>query len=269
MIARGKGNVKCDFCFWYVWEAPGRRRRSEVRGMEFSFRTEIARLAKGVDEAVFVHRVWFLVMNNEANGRNFHDGKYWTYDSVRALAKIFYFWTPRQLQRIVRNCVEKGLIETGNFAENACDRSTWYTVTETVKSIYANGEMDFTEPSNSCDQTVTAISPNGEMIYREQIKDQIEDQIEGAPARRKMRKEPERQAYGEFGNVRLSGEELRKLCSRWTEEQVGQAIESLSAYMRSKGKRYADHYATLLNWLKRDHPPGASGKLIEEEWAND
>lgn len=52
--------------------------------------------------------------------------------------------------------------------------------------------------------------------------------------------------YGEFKNVFLSDEELTRL-----KEKVPDAmrrIESLSVYMKSSGKVYADHYAQLLNW---------------------
>ncbi len=76
-------------------------------------------------------------------------------------------------------------------------------------------------------------------------------------------------AYGEFGNVKLTDAELDKLLERWDDAQVSGEIEALSAYMRSKGKRYVDHYATLLNWLKRDFPSAGKTKLIEEDWANE
>ncbi len=66
---------------------------------------------------------------------------------------------------------------------------------------------------------------------------------------------PAKEAYGEFGNVKLTAEELDKPLACWTKEQVGQEIEALSLYQRGKGKRYAGHYATLLNWLKKDYPP--------------
>ena len=83
--------------------------------MEFCFNSQIARITKGADEAVFVHRVWYLTFNNEANDRNFRNGKYWTYDSVSALQKVFDFWTIKQIRRIIKNCVDLGLIETGNL----------------------------------------------------------------------------------------------------------------------------------------------------------
>ncbi len=76
--------------------------------------------------------------------------------------------------------------------------------------------------------------------------------------------------YGEFENVRLTDAQLDKLNARFPPEQVQREIEALSGYMRSKGKRYADHYATLLNWLRRDFPPSQDKpKLIEESWCQD
>ena len=238
--------------------------------MEFSFHTEIARITGCADEAAFVHRIYFLVMNNEANERNFQGGKYWTYDSMQALSKIFYFWTPKQLRRIARNCEKLGLIETGKFAENPLDRRVWYTVTDLVKSIYRDGQMHSPKWANEEPQTGKCSDPNGQMIYKEQLKDQLEDQIEDGDAHAREDSKPERMAYGEFGNVRLSGEELEKLCACWEETQVHSAIESLSDYMASKGKRYKNHYATLRNWLRRDFPQGRrGGGLIEEDWVNE
>lgn len=243
--------------------------------MEFSFNTEVARITHCADEAAFVHRVWYLVFNNEVNDRNLHNGKYWTYDSLQALAKVFDFWTPRQLRRIIKNCIDLGLVETGQFSENPFDRRTWYTVTERVQSIYRKEQTHLTEPANGDGKTgesdlpeqADENCPNGQMI-KGAIEDQVKDQIGdvSAPLKKSKRKQPERQRYGEFGNVLLSEEEVDKLCSRWAGEQVDRAIESLSAYMASKGKKYANHYATLLNWLKRDNPLNSSGKLIEEDW---
>ena len=78
----------------------------------------------------------------------------------------------------------------------------------------------------------------------------------------------EKTAYGEFGNVYLTHAEYDKLHTRWTEAQVAQEIENLSAYMASKRKRYESHYATLLNWLKKDFPPQSKTTLIEEDWVH-
>lgn len=58
--------------------------------------------------------------------------------------------------------------------------------------------------------------------------------------------------YSEFNNVKLSDEEKAKLIERFGgEKNVNILIEELGTYLASTGKRYASHYATLLNWGKR------------------
>jgi len=54
--------------------------------------------------------------------------------------------------------------------------------------------------------------------------------------------------YGEFKNVKLTEEEYKKL----EEKNLLPYIEKLSAYMKSKGKRYKSHYATILTWSRKD-----------------
>lgn len=54
--------------------------------------------------------------------------------------------------------------------------------------------------------------------------------------------------YGEFKNVLLTDDEYKKL----EEINALSQIENLSSYIASTGKRYKSHYATILNWDRRD-----------------
>ena len=65
--------------------------------MVYSFDSRIAELY-GVDEAVFIHNLYYWLMKNEANGRHYYDGKSWTYNSLQAFAKLFPFWSRRQIE---------------------------------------------------------------------------------------------------------------------------------------------------------------------------
>ena len=58
-------------------------------------------------------------------------------------------------------------------------------------------------------------------------------------------------ALGEFENVLFTVDELEKLKERFPYDWVDR-IERLSAYMQSTGKRYKSHYATVLNWARKD-----------------
>lgn len=67
----------------------------------------------------------------------------------------------------------------------------------------------------------------------------------------KSRIEENKTKYGDLKNVGLSAEEYTKLTTRYGRSAITSLIGELSTYMASSGKRYKDHYATLLNWAKR------------------
>ncbi len=57
--------------------------------------------------------------------------------------------------------------------------------------------------------------------------------------------------YGEFKNISLSDEEYKKL-SKKLEHHLEIMIDKLSRYIKSSGKDYKSHYATLLTWYDED-----------------
>lgn len=58
-------------------------------------------------------------------------------------------------------------------------------------------------------------------------------------------------AYGEYANVILSDEELRKLQSEFPYDWQ-QRIDRLSEYIASKGAKYKSHFATIRAWARKD-----------------
>lgn len=56
--------------------------------------------------------------------------------------------------------------------------------------------------------------------------------------------------YGEYKNVLLSDEEIRRL--KRDIPRYEDYIDNLSDYIASKGDKYKSHYATIRNWYKRD-----------------
>lgn len=57
--------------------------------------------------------------------------------------------------------------------------------------------------------------------------------------------------FGRFGNVVLSDEEYRELGKLYPTEYK-QLIERLSIYMKSSGKRYQNHFATVCLWAEKE-----------------
>jgi hypothetical protein len=114
----------------------------------------------GVEESIFIHNLYFWILKNEANGRHWYEGRHWTYNSMAAFSELFPFWTTSQMRRIISNCVAKGAVIKGNFNKSNYDRTTWYALSETVTSIYANRHFDLLESTNGIVQTNSPIPDN-------------------------------------------------------------------------------------------------------------
>lgn len=70
------------------------------------------------------------------------------------------------------------------------------------------------------------------------------------PLPKKRKEKPENKIFGEFSNVVLSTTEAEKLQELY-KDKLNSAIEILSSYIASSGKKYKSHYAVLgkHNWV--------------------
>jgi hypothetical protein len=96
---------------------------------------------------------------------------------------------------------------------------------------------------------------------------------------RKEKKRIEYSIYGEFNNVKLTNEEFNKLVSMYSLKTIQDKIQDLSLYIKSKGKKYSSHYATIQSWLRKDgvypnkqtevkHDPKADIERMKKEIEN-
>lgn len=135
---------------------------------EYHFNAELAQ-RHGVNGAIFLHAMAFWIAKNQANGRHFHEGRTWTYNTLEALAKLFPFWTRRQVERIVAKLKEDGVLLTGNFSQDKTDRTVWYALADSVLEVYGllappiSPEGDMEPPE--LEEPETPISPDGEMHF--------------------------------------------------------------------------------------------------------
>lgn len=113
----------------------------------------------GVNGAIMLQNIYFWVKRNEANDKNFHDGKYWTYNSKKAFTVMFPFWTERQIKTILDKLREDEYIEVGNYNATPYDRTLWYTLTEKAW-ILLDDTFHWTKKSNETDLNVQPIPYN-------------------------------------------------------------------------------------------------------------
>ena len=104
----------------------------------------------GVDEAILLDSMVYWCRTNRAENRNYEDGRWWTYNSIKGLAKMFPWWSEKQVRRIVASCVDQGALLSAEYNKMRGDRTTWYSVSDDLLALY--GE-DWSDP----------ICPNGQM----------------------------------------------------------------------------------------------------------
>lgn len=122
------------------------------------------------------------------------------------------------------------------------------TIKSTNKfSIISITNWERYQGSKNGDQPTNQQTSNQQVTTNKNEKnDQEEILKEGASQK------PERIGYGEFKNVLLSESDLDSLYAKFKTEEVDSAIESMSNWLRSKGKSYKDYRAALYNWIAKD-----------------
>lgn len=102
-----------------------------------------ARIAKkySLEEAIVISNIYGWLKHNATNNMNYHDGRYWTYNSLTAFAKQFPFWSESKVKRILINLAggtdkkdvkpkHEPLIVKQNFNKSPFDRTVWYSFTD-------------------------------------------------------------------------------------------------------------------------------------------
>lgn len=124
--------------------------------MEHSFDVMLAQ-KYGVNAAVLLKHFEFWIAKNKANGKNYFDGNYWTYNSRKAFAELFPYMNARQIDYALKKLIDDGLIITGNYNKSTYDRTLWYAITKKGYSILQNCEMEVTKLENGFDNIVEPI----------------------------------------------------------------------------------------------------------------
>ena len=105
-----------------------------------------------------------------------------------------------------------------------------------------------------------ALEIESESEKEEKEKNKKESAVSSKPA---ARVKPVKHQHGEYSNVLLTEEEFAKLSSEFPNDYE-ERIEQLSRYMKSTGKSYKDHLATIRNWARRDGAQKATGRQAEQ-----
>ena len=102
--------------------------------MNHSFNVEIAQQF-GIEKAILLENFYFWIVKNRANKKNYHNGKYYTYNTSEAFEKLFPYMKARRIAQLLREMEhEDGLLLSGQFGNY--DRTKSYTLTDIAMSYF-------------------------------------------------------------------------------------------------------------------------------------
>ena len=157
--------------------------------------------------------------------------------------------TDHRIRNATKKLVKNGLISIERYGIPPRNRYTLQkeNLENLIKLLY--GKKANTKDGESATQNYNPYSPINA------IEEYDNSMIVGE---RDKRAKP-KNAYGTFGNVLLTDEELSKFKEKF--HDWADRIDSASISIEAKGYKYKNHYAMLLNWARRE--PAKKGGTID------
>ena len=120
------------------------------------FADEVA-LEVGINGAIMLNHLHYWVKKNADNEMNYHDGYFWTYNSIAAYKNQFPFWSEKTIYRILRELEVNGYVKTGNYNQSAYDRTKWYALTKKSLKLLRSTivQEDKNSQDNAAETTLT------------------------------------------------------------------------------------------------------------------
>ena len=214
----------------------------DVAGMSHSFSVGAA-VEVGVNAAILLGNIAFWAAKNAANGRNAHDGRWWTYNSVAAFHELFPYMSEKQIRGALSRLEKGGYIVTGAYNRSAYDRTKWYAVTELGCRLVGVALPEAVAEEDD------PISPDGQ-IHLPKGENQTDRKGEPIPDIN-----PDTNQIDIYGHGDKSGCPSGKKAKKF----VPPTREELVAYMSEKGYRFdpdhfLDYYSTRGWHDGRDRP---------------
>lgn len=94
--------------------------------MNHSFDPILAQELKSIELAIMIHDFQLWIAYNKRLGRNQHEGRTWTYNTIVEIAAHFPYWSRDQVMRLLQKAVKMKILRKGNFNKKDFDRTVWY-----------------------------------------------------------------------------------------------------------------------------------------------
>jgi len=105
----------------------------------------------GLNEALVLEQIHYWLEVNKKEKRNYHEGRYWTYNTLNEWQEEFPFWSISTIKRIFKKLRDMKILEVGNFNVYQMDRTLWYTINYEELDKLCQGELN--RDGFTCEET--------------------------------------------------------------------------------------------------------------------
>lgn len=259
----------------------------------------------GIESAVLIYNIEFWIQKNKANQRHFYEGKYWTYNSVKAWHELFPYMTKDVIRKRLDFLVEKGILIRGNFSPDRRDRTNWYSLrcselhlVSEPNAIVSEANSSLYTDSKPTDSKQSNVSESSDSVSQKALFDSTPDQ--NPSPKKKQKKESVRpdefyplfvkawcDRYPELGFNAVSGVKIKSLVNHTKNylsngdkpqtperalamfEYVLEYIKRVNHFCHGKPITTLDsQYLSIIFELKNGKSTQPSKKQSAREWAN-
>lgn len=225
--------------------------------MIHSFDIEIAK-KYGINEALIYNHFLFWIIKNKANEKNYKDGKYWTYSSIKALQDIFDYLSEKQIRTAINNLIDNKVLIKANYNSNPYDRTIWYAFVEEpyelskISDTEGQKEMPKKEnPNTDLDKsncpTGQKEMPSGENHYTDMLTDVLTDNNTYTHSACETQENKNEVDILLNHTQFLSFEDFEKVYIFWFTKLTGKPITLLNQTVSARGENFEK-----LDWLKKN-----------------
>lgn len=98
--------------------------------LNHSFNIDLAKQF-GILEAVLLENIAHWIHKNQSMEKNFKDGRFWTYNSIRGFAIQFDYVSERQIRYALDSLVNKDVLIRSSFNKAGFDKTSWFSFSDT------------------------------------------------------------------------------------------------------------------------------------------
>lgn len=211
---------------------------------EHHFKVHVAEVV-GVNAAIILDSLNWWIDKNASNERHFHDEHYWTYNTVKALARSYPYMTEKAIRTAIKKLVDGGYILVGDYNKDRYSRPKWYTITEAGYELLFGGFCQ--KGQHVVPKRATRDSQKGNTQYIPFSSDT------SLPST-------------------ISGEEVKKGSSKTPKKFVPPTVDEVQDYIDKKGFHFSAEefiaYYEAGDWCKNNGEPVKYWKRCCLTWEN-